>query len=74
MSHMLTKIHACDVCIAILQLAKSPFWGPKPRRNPLVYASAIWRAQDLSLIGVPLLSRLLTGAAFPTNLLLTLWP
>lgn len=67
MSHMLIEIGACDVFLSALQLAKSPFWGPKP----LVYALAIWRAQDLFLSGVSLLSELLTGAASPTSPLLT---
>lgn len=72
MSHMLIEISACDVFLSALQLAKSPFWGPKSHPKPLGSASAIWRAQDLFPRGVPLLSKLLTGAASPTNTLLTL--
>lgn len=67
---MLIEISACDVFLSAFQVAKSPSQGPKP----VVYASAIWRAQDLFLSRVPLLSKLLTGAAFPTNPLPTLWP
>lgn len=69
MSHMLIKISTCDVFLSALQLAKSPFWGSKP----LVYVWAIWRAQDLSLSDVPLLSKLLTGEAFLTNPFLIFW-
>lgn len=69
---MLIEIGACDVFLSALQLAKSPFGGPKPHPKPLVYTPAIWRAQDLFLSGVPLLSKPLTGAASPTNPLLTL--
>lgn len=69
MSHMLIEISTCDVFLSALQLASSPFWGSKPHPKPLVYAWAVWRAQDLFLDGVPLLR----GEAFLTNPLLTFW-
>lgn len=50
----------------LFSLPSSPF---KPLTNissqNSVYVSAIWRVQDLLLAGIPVLPKLLTGAAIP---------